>query len=303
MLKTYVLKEAMMDPKKLGILMLIYSAFFWGSTFVYVKKTVTLIPLDGYLTIRFALAALTIFIFMLNDKNALTGLLKRRSWMGGTILGVFLYASYWFQTEGLLLTTPAKAAFITGFNVVLVPILGIWPFKNKVRNMERLAVVISLSGLALISLDFNNFGAINQGDLLVIVTAICIAYHVLFTQTMSDINLKTLVFIQLLIVSLASLITSIFRQSIWIPNLHEEGIVWFTLGITAFLATAFAFFAQTYAQNNGVKSSVVALIFTLEPLSALILDLFLGEIPNLQIIIGMIIILFSMVIISLKRPK
>lgn len=289
-----------MNPRNLGIVMLIFTTFFWGSTFVLVKQTINIIPVDGYLTARFAIAALAMLIFMLKDRESMRGLLQRRSWIGGTILGLLLYGSYWFQTEGLLSTTPSKAAFITSFNVVLVPLLGFWPFRNQINRAEIIASITAFAGLALISLDFSDIGSINRGDLLIVFTAICIAYHVLYTQTVGDINLKTLVFIQLFVISLVSLTTSIFRGTIWIPSFQEDSIVWFTLGITAFLATTFAFFAQTYAQNNGVKSSVVALIFTLESIFALVIDLLLGEIPNLQIIIGMIIILLSMVIISFK---
>jgi len=37
------------------------------------------------------------------------------------LLGLALFAGYGFQTAGLNLTTPAKAGFITGLSVVLVP--------------------------------------------------------------------------------------------------------------------------------------------------------------------------------------
>ena len=70
--------------------------------------------------------------------------------------------------------------------------------------------------------------------------------------------------------------------------------------VTAVFATAFAFIAQTYAQNNGLESSTVALIFALEPVFALLIDILVGVFPSIQVIVGMVFILIAMVLTALK---
>lgn len=287
-----------MNPRKFSILTLIFTTFFWGSTFVLVKSTVAIIPLDGFITIRFSLATILLFFIAISDKQSILSLKKRCTWSVGTLLGLLLYFSFWFQTEGLVLTSPAKAAFITGLNVVLVPILGIYPFKNIITKFDWILGIISLFGLALLSLDFANITKVNQGDILILVTAICVAYHVLFTEKYNNIDIKALVFVQMVIISLCSLTMSLFRSSYWIPQFNEPQIVWITVIVTAVLATAFAFTSQTYAQQVGVKSTHIALIFVLEPVFALLIDILIKNYPSSQSIFGMILILFSMILIA-----
>ena len=51
----------------------------------------------------------------------------RRAYWAGLLIGCFMSTGYAFQTMGIHLTTPSKAAFITGFSVVLVPVfLGVF---------------------------------------------------------------------------------------------------------------------------------------------------------------------------------
>ena len=66
-----------------------------------------------------------------------------------------------------------------------------------------------------------------------------------------------------------------------------------TLVVTAVFATAFAFISQTYAQKVGVVSAHIAIIFALEPLFALIIDIFRGVFPTVQASIGMGLILLA----------
>jgi drug/metabolite transporter (DMT)-like permease len=163
------------DVKVKGIIALVLTAFFWGTTFILVKETVSIVPLDGFLSIRFALAGLIILIPTLKNPNARKDLVNKSAWVYGSILGLLLYASYWFQTEGLSRTTPSKAAFITGISVILVPILGIYPFRLKVSKEEWFSVLLAITGLSLMTLNFSNLSEINDGDAMILVTAICLA--------------------------------------------------------------------------------------------------------------------------------
>src|SRR5258708_19885903 len=49
--------------------------------------------------------------------------LDRAALLAGSVVGVFLYLGYAFQTTGLTLTTPSKSAFLTGVSTVLGPLL------------------------------------------------------------------------------------------------------------------------------------------------------------------------------------
>ncbi len=276
--------------KQIGIISLILTTFFWGSTFFLVKETVSIIPLDGFLTVRFLFGGL--ILLPLNIQKVK---FEKRLLGYSILLGTLLYGSFWFQTVGLTMTTPAKAAFITGLNVVFVPFLALLPpFRGRLRPIEIVVAMISLAGLGFLTLDFENL-EIYVGDAIIVLTAIAVAFHVLFTEQARDLDPQALVMVQLFVVAFESLIVSIVRGTFWNPlqTLEVDRIVWITLMVTAILATAFAFVSQTYAQKAGVNSAHIAIIFALEPLFALIIDIFRGVMPSPQALLGMALILLA----------
>lgn len=278
------------SSKQKGLVALILTTFFWGSTFFLVKQTVSLIPLDGFLTVRFLCGALLLLPFSFRKIK-----LDKRLIAYSVLLGSLLYASFWFQTVGLTMTTPAKAAFITGLNVVFVPILALLPpFQGKFKPIDLLVAFVSLIGLALLTLDFSTL-TIQLGDAIIILTAIAVALHVLFTERAKGLDPTALVTFQLFVVAFESFLVSLVRETVWLPfeTLTVDPIVWITLIVTAVFATAFAFISQTYAQNVGVVSSHIAIIFALEPLFALFIDMFRSLFPTFQALLGMGLILLS----------
>src|SRR5665648_873633 len=80
----------------------------WGSTFALIKGVINIIPPYTFLTYRFFLAALIlIFIFWKRMKEINIMILKK-----GSLIGIFLFLGYTFQTVGLKYTTATKAGFI-----------------------------------------------------------------------------------------------------------------------------------------------------------------------------------------------
>ena len=82
----------------------------------------------------------------------------------GVIIGSMLFGGITLQQLGLVETTAGKAAFITGFYLILVPLFGVF-FRQKLNRSTWAAGVVSFAGLYLISItrDFS----IARGDLLV----------------------------------------------------------------------------------------------------------------------------------------
>src|SRR5690606_41094605 len=66
------------------------------------------------------------------DRPAFRSLLRH-----GLLLGVSLWAGYFFQTAGLRLTTASKAAFLTALGVVFVPLLGALFFHRRPAQIGR----------------------------------------------------------------------------------------------------------------------------------------------------------------------
>ena len=109
-----------MSQRAKAEILLVITTFIWGSSFVIVKGALADASPFPYLAVRFILAGLPMFGVMAR------GRLPRESLMPSLVLGILLFTGYAFQTWGLTLTTPSKSAFITGFSVILVPLIALF---------------------------------------------------------------------------------------------------------------------------------------------------------------------------------
>jgi drug/metabolite transporter (DMT)-like permease len=149
-----------------GVLALLVVTVAWGTTFPAMKGlTVDFSPL-WIIFIRFALGALLLAPFLLGA--------SLRDGAMGALLGILLFACYLFQVEGLALTTSNRNAFITGLNVLVVPLLGIASGKLPQRRIV-IALVLAVAGLFALCGDG---GAWGRGDTLALAGAFCFGLYI-----------------------------------------------------------------------------------------------------------------------------
>ena len=149
-----------------GIAALILVVLVWGTTFPAMKDlTVTFSPVWIILA-RFTLALLILAPFLWRA--------DRRDVQSGMILGTLLFFCYLFQVEGLALTSSNRNAFITGLNVLVVPLLGIVGGRLPERRIV-FALVLAVAGLAALCWDG---GAWGRGDTLALLGAFCFGAYV-----------------------------------------------------------------------------------------------------------------------------
>jgi drug/metabolite transporter (DMT)-like permease len=101
-----------------------------------------------------------------------------RTWLPGLVLGALLFAGFTLQTLGLDLSTATNAGFITGLYVVFTPLLGLLLFKEATSRAAWVAVFLSVAGLALLSTTSLRSFEPRAGDILVFLSAIAWAGHV-----------------------------------------------------------------------------------------------------------------------------
>jgi drug/metabolite transporter (DMT)-like permease len=267
-------------------LLLILITLIWGSTFVIVKSALADASPLAFISARF------IFVGLLLYAGLARGKVPRASLVPGVVLGLFLFGGYAFQTSGLALTTPSKAAFITGFSVILVPLL-VMAQGTRLRPANLAGAVLGLAGLYFLVLPAG-FAEVNRGDLMVLVGAASFALHIVmvgvYARKHSYLHLVPL---QILTVGvLASLSVPIM------PGLHFR---WTTrlalaLAVTAIFATGVAFSVQNWAQQY-TPASHTALIFALEPVFAALTSwAVMGERLGGKTLLGSGLILAGMVV-------
>jgi drug/metabolite transporter (DMT)-like permease len=185
-------------------------------------------------------------------------------------MGFFMFGGYAFQTAGLKLTTPSKAAFITGFFVVLVPLLLALFGSRRLSLWVWLGALSAFAGLYYLAVPPSGLPALNRGDLLVLVCAFMFALQVIsighYTVRFSPGALS------LIQIAVTSLLTALCVPIFALVGAEPARVVW-TRGLliaviaTGTLATALAFSAQVWAQQY-TSATHAAIIFTLEPVFA-----------------------------------
>lgn len=275
-------------PKIVADLSLLFVALSWGATFIIVKTAVEDLPPLPFLAIRFAFAFITLLPFLYIQREHLNKIAAAK----GLILGIFLFFGYVSQTVGLQYTTASNAGFITGLNVVLVPIFVAFYQKRFPHRTIMLGALCATGGLALLSIG-PNF-SFNSGDPIVLICAFSFAAHIFFVGRFApEVNATVLASFQILTVALLS---GVGTLAIPQPPMVFTPYVWFGLILTALICTSVAFFIQSKMQQF-TSASHTAIIFASEPVFAAIFAFLLaGEILSNRGFIGAAFVLAGILI-------
>ena len=290
-----------MKKTHLADLTLLIVAFIWGSTFVVVQNAISFLEPHSFNMIRFFLAALILSSWLVLFRRQELKYFNKKILLSGLLLGFWLFIGYGFQTLGLTLTTSSKAGFITGLSVVLVPIFSMFFLKSKPNRNALIGVALATLGLYLLTM--SGTGSINMGDFLIFICAIGFAMQIIFTgKYTKEYPTLLLTVIQISSVALFSGISAFLFEN-WREAFQPKIIlipdVIIALLITSVLATAFAFFAQTYFQKY-TSATHTALIFAMEPVFAAITGvLWAGDIITTNQLIGSCFILIGMILAEL----
>jgi drug/metabolite transporter (DMT)-like permease len=238
---------------------------------------------------RFLLAACLLLPFIFKR-------LRQLNWytlFWGMVLGLLNGGTFIFQTIGLETISSARAAFITGSCVMLVPILSLLMRLGRPVKNDFIFAGICLLGLYILT--GANFSALSKGDIWVGLCAVTTALSIILIQKITvhirDILLFT--FLQILFTIPCCLI---FRFNIFDANVLNNHFVLGSIVFCALFATAIALFIQAKFQKYTTEFRA-ALIFTMEPVFATVFSyLFFSEIIDVYVVMGGIIILASVIL-------
>jgi drug/metabolite transporter (DMT)-like permease len=266
--------------------LLVVVTVIWGSTFVIVKGALADASPVPFLAARFMLAGILLWAVWGRRKA------QRQAVAAGIVLGVFLFAGYLFQTWGLTLTTPSKSAFITGFSVILVPLIMFFQ-GSRLRGANLGGALLGLLGIYFLVLP-SGIQAVNRGDVLTLAGAVSFALHiVLVGRYTRQFSFADLVPAQILVVGLLAVLALPLDP---VRTLHWTSRLVLAVLVTAVLATGFAFTVQNWAQQY-TPPAHTALIFALEPVCAAVTSrLAIGERLGGKVLLGSLLILGGMVI-------
>ena len=313
-----------MSKKMRGNLMLMLTAFIWGSSFVAQKSGMDLIgPLafNGIRTLIGGIVLIPAIMFLKNwkVKKALQAgetaaevseedrkKENRLLIIGGICCGIALLVASNLQQIGIFYTTAGKAGFITALYVVLVPICGLFIGK-KVRPVIWLCVLASAVGLYLLCMPAEGgFGHINKGDLLIMLCALCFTGHILvidyFSPKVDGVKLSCIQFFVAGILSIILMFPLDPALGFDLPSFSTLIDSWLPVLYAGVLSCGVAYTLQIVAQAD-TDTTIASMILCLESVFAVIAGMIiLGESMSLREIAGCLI-MFAAIVVSQLPAK
>lgn len=290
-----------MDRKVRGDLALVFCSLIWGVAFVVVKDVLDRSSVFLFLAMRFSVAVALMIAF----QSKVLRSMERDEVYAGMRLAFFMFAGYAFQTTGLLYTSAANSAFVTGSSVVLVPLLLAIFWGKRLTHWMYGGAFAALIGLYFLTVPAQGLRYLNHGDMLTFVGAGLYAVHIiLVSEYTQQHSVSSLSVIQVAgCAGMAWVLTFGAAATHRQPLRFEWG--WrlaFGIVICAVFATAIAFTLQLWAQRDS-SASHAAIIFALEPVFAMVAAyVFLRERLTGRGLVGAVFVVAGIMIAEMLGP-
>ncbi|HYG82164.1 MAG TPA: DMT family transporter, partial [Pyrinomonadaceae bacterium] len=257
---------------------ILLTTLIWGSTFAVARGVLDQWPPLTYLAVRMPLAAL---VFAALFPRQVFGA-SRAAWRAGGTLGALIGFAFVAQTVGLLYTTPAKSAFVSGLTTPLIPVVAYLLYRARPSRENLAGVVLASIGGALILAPAGE-GGVNKGDLITLSTTFVFAAHVsLMSVYARRFDVRQLSALQITVAA-ALIFVAWVAVRVYVAQAapgaapaglarEAEPLVWDAavaaqLVYLALVATVGVFMLWTWGQAR-MSATHAAVIFSLEPVFA-----------------------------------
>jgi drug/metabolite transporter (DMT)-like permease len=281
-------------------LVLAFTAFIWGTTFVITKNALADISTLYFLALRFGLGAVCMLPLLLRGIRSPWESLWR-GLASGAVPGLFLWLGFVLQTFGLRYTSAAHSGFLTSLYIVQVPLVSALLYRKWPQSFELVGVLLAGAGIVWLTKPPGSEPfRLNGGDLLTIGCAVAFAFQmVVLGHVAQRARVAAVAVGQIACAAVLSVISLPFEPTRvrWTAN-----VIWGVL-ITGILATAAAFALQTWGQKY-TSATRAALIFSLEPIFSLLTATAVGGEPlTLGILGGGALILAGIVCVEVQPGR
>jgi drug/metabolite transporter (DMT)-like permease len=283
-------------------LMLLVTAAIWGFAFVAQRVAMDHMGPFSFNGVRFLLGAASllplIWFFSQRKTTVTTTAAKTSIWLAGGVAGTILFVAAALQQVGMLYTTAAKAGFITGLYMILVPFLGL--FLRHVTGLNAwFGALLALVGLYLLSI--NADFSMSRGDFLMFVGAIFWACHILWIDFIGrKVDALKLSAVQFIFCGLLSMSVAFWQET---PSLASVLLALPSVLFASFISVGLAYTLQVVAQKKA-KPTHAAIIMSMEAVFAVIGGVaFLGESLPMRGWIGCGLMMTGMLLSQIPFPK
>src|SRR2546430_5526942 len=168
------------------VILILFASILWGTSFPGSKLTLgTVDPL--FLTFaRMAIGAvLGLTVLAITRRLHLKLFRQPLVWVLGAINAV----GFELQNEGIFLTTASKTALLVNVNVVIIPVLMVAFFRERMTRLKVAGILVGTFGVVVVATKFDPAslaGGQFAGDVLVFVAGVVWAFYVVGAKKMVD---------------------------------------------------------------------------------------------------------------------
>lgn len=302
--------------KQLGAsLLLTLAAFIWGSAFVAQSEALDILGQFTFLMSRSFFGVLTlipvsVFIYKKGQKQGVGEHGEYKSFfskdllLGGTVCGVVLFTASELQQVGIISSGVGKSGFLTTLYILAVPVLGIF-LKRKIKPFMWVCIALGVIGMYFLCV--SETSALNFGDFMLILCAICFGVHIMvidhFVKKVDGVRLSL---VQFFVVGVLSLVSALIFETIDFMLIKDAIISILYAGV---LSSGVAYTLQIVSQKN-LNPTVASLLMSLEAVFAALSGALFGERLTSNEIFGCILVFIAIILaqlpienIKFKKPS
>lgn len=267
------------------------AVIFWGASFIATKYLLDELTPETIISMRLILAISLLIIIAVIQKRDFSIILKSHGYI--FILAIIAVFHLWIQVTGLKYTTASNTGWIIGTAPIFMALLGLIFFKEKLKALKVIGIIIATFGLLLLvgKGNLTNIDLIkNKGDLLVLSSAFTWGIYSMVNKKIS-LSYSPLMTILYLFIMMAIIIIPFTISDSSIKSvINLSGVGWISILFLGLLCSGVAYVIWAYALREMESAKVGAFLY-FEPFVTVVTAwIFLKEdITLLMILSGMII--------------
>jgi drug/metabolite transporter (DMT)-like permease len=283
--------------------MILGATLIWGGSFVFMKDATGVVEPSWLIGIRFLLTAVILTVVFWRKVREH---FDRGTLLGGAAMGAATFIAYWFQTVGLVYTTPGKNAFLTAIYCVIVPFLFWFCTSKRPSIFNVIASFVCIAGVGFVSLDDGGF-VLGFGDAMTVVCGFFFAVQIVVISIVSrthDVMAMT-VYMFWVAGVLGILVGAVTEVPPQISIMLEPDFL-FNMFYLVVFSSCVAMGLQNVAIAH-VPASQAAILLSTESVFGVIFSVwFYGETLDLQLVVGFALIFVAIILseaFPLKKPS
>lgn len=291
-----------MRSERQGLLALLLVTMVWGTTFPAMKMLSAHLDALQIIWMRFAIALAVLSPMWRGMRRAELG------W--GVLLGALLFLAFWLQIEGLARTSSNRNAFVTGLNVLVVPLLAMAVLGRRYGWTLWAACGMALAGMGLM---FHENEPWNLGDTLTLASTVFYAIYILALEecarrtAAAPLRATRMAAMQALVMFGAATVLVGVRHGGYATSVAQvaqlPGDAWAAVAYLGVVASVLVVTLQAWGQQR-VDAMRSAIVFGLEPVfAALTAWALIGERLGWTGVCGAALIVGALIASQLQPPR